>query len=90
MTTPSGNDVGFLIEAQKADCGPVWACCPNPGHWLFTANHLEAVRFARREDADQVRRTFFPGDQIKTIEHGWESERNKPLGHDDAEQGMKP
>ena len=37
----------------------------------FTHDHLEAVRFARREDADRIKFVLLNNEHLRVCEHGW-------------------
>ncbi len=51
---------------------PVWWC----GGHMFSANANEAVRFARKQDAEKARLTIFDGVEYMLVstEHGWHDE----------------
>lgn len=37
----------------------------------WTSNHLEAIRFARAEDAQKVAQRALGGVEVRICEHGW-------------------
>lgn len=40
-----------------------------PRHWH--SNHLEAIRFARKEDAEKIATALLEGVPVRICEHGW-------------------
>lgn len=72
--TGDGQEVAWLIESA----GPMWWCAlPACSHWGPAG---EAVRFARREDAERVARFINPngGLSLKATEHAWVSHDSAP------------
>lgn len=77
------GEQGWLIENTNTSLnGRVsWVCVapkdqrhsdyPYTAAFRFTQDHLQALRFARKEDADALRDNCFPGEHIKSISHGW-------------------
>lgn len=66
------EEVGWLIEREPSPAGPsYWTPKPRmlrvePWTW----DNLEAVRFARKEDAERVIQTL-PGGPYHAVEHAW-------------------
>jgi hypothetical protein len=63
----SERELGWLVEDVWSDGAIVWWC----GDRRFSSNHLEAIRFARREDAEAVIRHIATNGNLKAVEHMW-------------------
>lgn len=69
------DESGWVIE--RADSCPAepkyWAAgqreAERPSAW--TSNHEEAIRFARKIDAEKVSRRLFPAIDVRIAEHAW-------------------
>jgi len=62
------EESGFLIERSIGGC-PVWLCVKLE-QFDWTPDSLQAIRFCRREDADQLAALI--GDDAELItEHSW-------------------
>lgn len=68
---------GWLIE--RADSSPPW-----PWYWAawretsarrsaWTQNPEQAIRFARREDAERTQRRLFKDIRVRVCEHAWDA-----------------
>ena len=72
VPAPPAEEFGWLIEREPSPQGPsYWT----PKHAMlrvepWTWDNLEAVRFARKEDAERVMQTL-PGGPYKVVEHAW-------------------
>jgi hypothetical protein len=69
------DESGWLIE--RADSSPA-----EPKYWAagqreaerssaWTSNHMEAIRFARKDDAEKVASRIMKGIVVRICEHGW-------------------
>jgi len=60
------DEAGWLIE--RADSEP-----SAPKYWCvgWTSNHAQAIRFARKEDAEMVAQRMMKGVAVRICEHGW-------------------
>jgi hypothetical protein len=58
---------GWLIE-RKFENAPLWLTCNWSLGW--TKDSLRAIRFSRREDAEQIA-TMFENDDVSITEHKW-------------------
>lgn len=65
---PSEQEVGWLIERRKPT--PEWLFVPEWAGFDWTNDSLKALRFSRREDAEQILKMMESEDAIAT-EHGW-------------------
>lgn len=68
MKRESGEESGWVIElAASEPCSPqYWA-----GSSLWVPEHLKALRFARKQDAQQAADFMLDGMKIRICEHGW-------------------
>lgn len=64
----SSEESGWVIElAASEPCSPqYWA-----GSSLWVPEHLKAIRFARKQDAQQAADFMLDGMKIRICEHGW-------------------
>jgi hypothetical protein len=62
---PKPVETGWLIERP----GPEWATCWS-GSFEWTKDSLKAIRFCRREDANQVAE-LFEFEDVRITEHQW-------------------
>lgn len=69
------DESGWLIE--RADSSPA-----EPKYWAagqreaerssaWTSNHMEAIRFARKDDAEKVANRIMAGIDVRICEHAW-------------------
>ena len=69
------DEYAWLIERADSEVSAPW-------YWAagqrdaerssaWTQNHLAAIRFARREDAENVSKRLFPDIAVRVCEHGW-------------------
>jgi hypothetical protein len=67
------TEFGWVIEKHDSEpCEPLyWSCGVNPLSW--SKDNLEAVRFARKEDAARFMDECFDHANMKNriAEHGW-------------------
>lgn len=63
----------WLIEAQEIS-GPVWLEVRGWSGFSWTGNANQAIRFCRREDAEQIGKLIETVDW-KATEHLWEVEK---------------
>lgn len=87
--TQAGNDVdefGWLIEVGGYD-GRALEYYDGLG---WTTNHLEAVRHARKEDAERVAAGLDHELEIRCVEHAWINSNRKDGGSDNARQRTIP
>jgi hypothetical protein len=63
---PAEGAQAWLIERP----GPEWATCWSGG-FDWTKDSLKAIRFCRREDANQVAE-LFEFEDVRITEHTWE------------------
>jgi hypothetical protein len=65
---------GWVIEhADSEPCAPEYLVVGDRNTvWSWSTDHLRAVRFARKQDADGVARIFFGlGNDHRICEHQW-------------------
>ena len=72
----SNTEFAWLIERADSEPSAPWYWAaghqPNKGKGTgWTQDHLEAIRFARRRDADKVAERLFPDIEVRICEHGW-------------------
>lgn len=60
------SELGWLIEKD----GPLWIFCNGWGGFDWTSDSLKAIRFARRQDAEQVMQMIESAD-CKATQHKW-------------------
>ena len=69
------NESGWLIERGDSDpaAPKYWAAGQREAERssAWTSNHMEAIRLARREDAEKVAKRLFPSIAVRIAEHGW-------------------
>lgn len=68
---PRGDEIGWLIESALP--GPIkyWAGAPaQAGDAAWTGDHLDAVRFARKRDAQRASARLLLG-ATRVAEHAW-------------------
>lgn len=69
------DESGWVIE--RADSSPA-----EPKYWAagqreaerssaWTSNHMEAIRFARKDDAEKVANRIMKDIPVRIAEHGW-------------------
>ena len=69
------DESGWLIERADSSAAEPW-------YWAagqrdaerssaWTQNHMEAIRFARKDDAEKVARRLFKDIEVRICEHGW-------------------
>jgi hypothetical protein len=66
QSVPAEGAQAWLIERP----GPEWATCWSGG-FDWTKDSLKAIRFCRREDANQVAE-LFEFEDVRITEHTWE------------------
>jgi hypothetical protein len=77
LTNPetSGGETGWLIERGDSDPAKPW-------YWAagqrdaerssaWTQNHMQAIRFARKDDAEKVQRRLFKDIAVRVAAHEW-------------------
>ena len=74
----TAQSFAWLIERADSDTFSPWYWTasgqPNKGMGTgWTQNHLEAIRFARQEDATKVAARLLPDLPVWICEHGWSS-----------------
>jgi len=62
-------EAGWLIERKGKDGSPEWAICWSGG-FDWTKDSTKAIRFCRREDANQVAE-IFEFEDVHITEHIW-------------------
>lgn len=69
----AAEENGWLIEAAESEaCEPLyWAGSFGDERDRWTKDHLVAVRFCRRVDAERVAAGVLDGYQVRICEHGW-------------------
>lgn len=76
------HETGWVIE--RGDSSPA-----KPKYWAagqreaertsaWTSNHMEAIRFARKTDAEKTATRLFPNIGIRIAEHEWETSGAEP------------
>jgi hypothetical protein len=70
QTLESADETGWLIELPRENDSPRWW---DGGAW--TTDHLEAVRFARRQDAERVMLKQHYGLGVIALQHVWSAVR---------------
>jgi len=64
----SSDETGWLIEGA-------WSSSATPDYWVgssvWSSNHNEALRFARRQDAQQAADLMCAGLNVRLCEHRW-------------------
>jgi hypothetical protein len=72
-------DFAWVIEGS-------WSPVSDPAYWagssMWVRDHLKAIRFARKEDADNAAMMMCAGVNVRICEHGWSR-----LTPDDRERG---
>ena len=65
---------GWLIETGSAPFYLYVNPCAKTGEWpfAFTTILRDALRFARKEDADALRRIAAPGEHVRSVQRSWE------------------
>ena len=64
-------EVAWLVEKGPTDF-PLYLCVKHYD-WAWTRNPYEAIRFARKEDAELIPPSFLGSCTLmRTVEHGWE------------------
>lgn len=69
---------GWVIERADSDASA-------PKYWVagqreaertsaWTSNHMAAIRFARKEDAEATAKRLFPAIDVRIAEHGWSTD----------------
>jgi hypothetical protein len=79
----SKTETGWLIESTWADCSPHWWTL-EPGSMVYwTKDSAKALRFARREDADNFASHFLDGDdfEVRITEHQWSQPHPRRMGY---------
>jgi hypothetical protein len=77
---PPNDELAWLIEhGDSATSEPrYWAAGQTDANrssaWTF--NHMEAIRFARKVDAEKVVRRIMKGVPVRIAEHGWPAVSN--------------
>jgi hypothetical protein len=78
------NELGWVIEGA-------WSPPSTPEYWAgssaWTSDHMKALRFARREDAEQAAYLMCTGLNVRICEHAWvtnssRGERSQPATPD--------
>lgn len=62
------DESAWLVE-KKGPIGPLYWCVDETGVFDWTSDHLKALRFSRRVDADAVAGGML--DDARAVEHGW-------------------
>lgn len=62
------NELGWVIESVKDGQVVYW---DGHGTFSFSPDHMEAVRFARKQDAERVIPNVCYFQPIKVTEHMW-------------------
>lgn len=69
---PASQDTtqyGWVIEGA-------WSAAQTIEYWtggpLWSQDHMNAIRFARREDADRAAFMMLDGMNVRVVEHGWD------------------
>lgn len=67
MPNPTDEETGWVIEREDSEPShPMYFAGKN---WSY--NNLEAIRFARKGDAETVCRYMFPGQPHRIADHAW-------------------
>jgi hypothetical protein len=78
MTARMSEESGWLIErADSSVAEPkYWAAGQRDAERTsaWTSNYMEAIRFARKADAEKTAYRLFPEIAVRLAEHGWTSE----------------
>ena len=73
--SPSGSETGWVIERGNSDPSEpkYWAAGHSDADRMiaWTSNHMAAIRFSRREDAEAVWKRLFPDIQVRICDHAW-------------------
>lgn len=70
-------ELGWVIEHGDSDAATprYWAAGQHdpsrPSAW--TENHIEAIRFARKDDAEKVARRSMKGIPVRIAQHEWDA-----------------
>lgn len=69
-----GYDYAWVVEDPNtpADTPNYWA-----GGGRFARNHMQAIRFAREEDAMRCAKSVFKGMFPRIVRHGWQRGLNR-------------
>jgi hypothetical protein len=68
----NGTETGWVLEHETSEpCAPRYlSTCPLKGY-VWSPDHLKALRFARREDAEAVAANVYPASRHRVAEHAW-------------------
>lgn len=69
------TEFAWLIEA-KAEDGPLYYCFDDGRMNKWTTDSTKAIRYARKQDAELVIRSYGPHGmmqhpEVQAVEHGW-------------------
>ena len=65
------EETGWLIEKWSEELHrPVWLRAYY-GVFGWTYDSLEAIRFSRKSDAEQIKTMLHNSEKLETTEHGW-------------------
>lgn len=69
------EESGWLIERGDSEVSApkYWAAGQRDAERssAWTSNHLEAIRFARKVDAEKLAKRLMPSIAVRVCEHGW-------------------
>lgn len=69
------TESGWVIERADSDAAEpkYWAAGQREAERssAWTSNHMEAIRFARKDDAEKVARRIMRGVGVRICEHQW-------------------
>lgn len=64
------DETGWIIEGG-------WSSVSHPDYWggssVWSSDHMKALRFARRQDAQQAADLMLSGINVRICEHAWGS-----------------
>lgn len=69
------SDYGWVIEGA-------WSHVQSPDYWVgssaWSQDHNRALRFARKQDAEQAAAMMLDGVKVRICEHAWTRDRTNP------------
>ena len=78
----SGQHAKYLVSFQEAYMGHGFSWLP-----AWTADHMKALRFSRRRDAEEIVSCLSVTSKAKAVEHGWIGAALSPT-KSDKEEGV--
>lgn len=69
-------EYGWVIENGASDPSAPTYWCGVDGNFgvTFTTDAFQAIRFARKADAERAARAVLPGMEVRIAQHAWDQE----------------